>query len=393
MPKNNEKTGFWAVVVREINRIASDRIYWIGIFLIPAFCFVFFITMFSEGLPTELPVAVVDNDNSSLSREFIRQADAMQMVNINKHLSSFKEAEIEMKKGNIYAFIIIPNDMQAEVLAGKQPELTFYYNNAYFVPGSLLFRDLNVISVMTSGAVTAKMAAGMGIPESQLMGMLQPVAVDTHLIGNPYTNYSVYLSNVIIPGILQLMILFLTVFSIVSEIKADTSVEWLRRANGSVITAVTGKLFPYTVIFSIFMLFNNVMFFKVMHFPLEGSFFVMVAASLMLVLAEQAIGVFVAGALPVLRNALSFSAVIGLLGISLTGFTFPVEQMFLPIQPLTELFPIRHFFRIYQINSLNGGVFADYWHYFLFMMLFLLLPFIVLVRLKKAMLYRNYPKR
>lgn len=120
---------------------------------------------------------------------------------------------------------------------------------------------------------------------------------------------------------------------------------------------------------------------------------VMMAASVLLVVSTQAVGVFVAGALPVLRNSLSFAAVIGLLGISLTGFTFPVEQMYLPIQPLTELFPVRHFFRIYQINSLIGGTFIDYWLYFLYMMLFLLLPFLILVRLKKAMMYRNYPKR
>jgi ABC-2 type transport system permease protein len=349
--------------------------------------------MFNEGLPCDLPIAVIDNDNSSLSREFIRQVNVMQMVDVKEKYDSFAKAESEMKKGNIYAFVIIPANMQADVLAGRQPELTFYYSNAFFVPGSLLFKDLNVISVMTSSAVNLTSSLARGKTESEIMGQLQPIVVDAHLVGNPQTNYSVYLSNVIIPGILQLMILFLTTFSTVSEIKSDTSVEWLRKSGNSIMKALAGKLFPYTVIFSFLLILNNFLLFKVMHFPLAGSFAVTVAASILLVLAEQALGIFIAGLVPILSNALSFSAVIGLLGISLTGFTFPVEQMFLPVQPLSELFPLRHFFRIYQNNALNGAPIEYYWHYFLRMMLFLFLPFVVMVRLKKAMLYRKYEKK
>ena len=63
--------------------------------------------MFADGLPTKLPVAVVANDNSALSRNYIRQVNSMQSTNITMHLNSFTEAEHQMKKGNIYAFIII----------------------------------------------------------------------------------------------------------------------------------------------------------------------------------------------------------------------------------------------------------------------------------------------
>ncbi len=384
---------FWSVVWRELNRIVSRPIYVVAILIIPIFAYIFFATMFADGLPTKLPIAVVDNDNSSLSRNFIRQMDAMQMIHVSMHLNNFSEAEHEMKKGNIYAFVIIPSDIQANLLAGRQPELSFYYNNAYFVPGSLLFRDLSTISSMFSASVGLSTGLAKGKTTEEIMGQLQPIVPDAHLIGNPYTNYSVYLSNVLMPGILQLMILLITVFAIGVELKEGTSGEWMSLSNKSILTALSGKLLPYTVIFTTLVIFQNVILFRILGFPLHNNILTMLVASVLFVLAEQAMGILIIGTLPVLRNALSFAAVFGMLGISYSGFTFPVEQMPLAVQAIAQFFPMQHFFKIYQNSALIGSPIAYYWISYLALILFLLLPFIVIIRLKKALIYRNFPKR
>lgn len=66
-----------------------------------------------------------------------------------------------------------------------------------------------------------------GYTEAQIMGQLQPIVIDTHPIGNPWLNYSVYLNNTVLPGIIQLMVFLVTVFSIGTEIKYSTSRKWL----------------------------------------------------------------------------------------------------------------------------------------------------------------------
>ncbi len=378
------------IVLRELHRMRSDIIYPLAIFAIPCFCLIFFVTLFAEGLPTKLPVAVIDNDNTFLSRNFIRQANAMQMINITQHVNNFSEAEHEMKKGNVYAFIIIPRNMQADLLTGKQPELTFYYNNAFFIPGSLLFRDLNTIAAMFTAGVTLQTAQAKGLTLKEVTTKLQPVVVDTHLIGNPFANYSVYMSNVIIPGLVLLILLFITVYAVGVELKENTSREWLHLSGGSIYKALAGKLLPYTGIFIFIMLFNDLFLFRILHFPLRGSVFTMVSASVLTVLATQSLGIFLIGAFPVLRTAMSISAVLGLLSISLTGFSFPVEKMLLFIQTWPNLLPLRHYFLIYQNTALNGVPFAYSWPSYASLMCFLLLPLIVLIRLKKALIYNDY---
>ena len=391
--KENSFCGFWAVVKRELHRFVSRRIYVVASLIIPIVSYIYFTTMFSSGLPSNLPVAVVDNDNTSFSRNLIRQMDAMQMTHIAMHLNNFYEAEREMKKGNIYAFVIIPNDLQADVLAGRQPELLFYYNNAYFVPGGLLFKDLSLMSSMASASVGLTSGLAKGKTYEELKGQLQPIVVDAHMIGNPYINYSVYLSNVLIPGVLQLMILLVCCFAIGIELKEKTSREWMHVAGNSITKALMGKLFPYTVIFTTLVIFQNVILFRILGFPLHNNIAMMLFASVLFVLATQAISVFMIGMLPVSRNAMSFSAVFGILGISYSGFTFPVEQMPIAVQAMAQFFPMHHFFKIYQNGALNGAPIDYYWVSYLILLLFILLPFLVIIRLKKAMIQMDYPSK
>jgi ABC-2 type transport system permease protein len=384
---------FKDIVHREVRRMLSRPLYLVAIIIIPLFSYFFFITFFAEGLPKDLPVAVIDNDNTASSRNFIRQIDVLQMAEVSMSLSSFAEAEMEMKKGNIFAFVIIPKDFQADAMSSRQPRLTFYYNNAFFVPGSLLMRDLNSISGLTSASVSMSTGLAKGKTEAEMLGQLQAVVLDAHLIGNPYTNYSVYLSNVLMPGILQLMIMLMTVFAIGLELKEHTGRQWLRVADGSIVRALTGKLLPYTLVFTVLVVFQNILLFRISQFPLHSNILTMMLASILFVLATQAVGLLLIGLLPILRTAISATAVMGILGISFSGFTFPVEQMPLFIQPIAQLFPMRHFFEIYQNSALNGAPLGYYWYSYLFLIITMFVPLFILSRLKQALVYQNYAVR
>ncbi|MDR1698488.1 MAG: ABC transporter permease [Prevotellaceae bacterium] len=385
--------GIKKVIHREIQRMLSRQIYLVAIVIIPLISYFFFMTLFSEGLPKDLPVAVIDNDNTSSSRDFIRQIDIMQMARVSMQLNSFTEAETEMKKGHIFAFVIIPENFQADVMASRQPKLTFYYNNAFFIPGSLLMRDLNTISGLSSASVALSAGLAKGQTEAGLMGQLQPIVLDAHLIGNPYTNYSVYLSNVLMPGILQLMIMLMTVFAIGLELKERTGRQWLRMADMSIVKALTGKLLPYTIVFTVMVIFQNILLFRISQFPLHSNILTMIIASIFFVLATQAIGIVLIGILPVLRIGMSCAAVIGILGISFSGFTFPIEHMPVFIQSIAQLFPMRHFFEIYQNSALNGAPLNYYWYSYLYLLITILVPFIILYRLKQALIHQNYAVR
>lgn len=376
---------------REWTRIISRPIYLVGTFGVMLFTFVFFTSLLDEGMPDKMPIGIVDLDQSWVSRAFIRNLDATQQAKVTMRLGSYTEARQEMQKGNIYAFLLIDRDFEKNAISGKQPTITFYINNGYLVAGSLLMKDMTYMSELASGALKQAILRKKGVTDDKIMAQVQPITIDSHLLGNPWTNYGIYLINLLFPAVLQLMIIMMTVFAIGVELKEKTSAEWLQNANNNMIVALTGKLLPYTIIFGLLGLVSNVLLYRYMHFPMNSSIIWMFIATILYVLASQSIGILIIGIVPVLRDGVALSAFYGLLGFTFAGFTFPIEQMVSNIQIFSYLFPIRYYFRIYSNQALLGSPIQYSAVYFVAMLLFLTPPFLIYNRLKNGAIKQNYP--
>ena len=126
---------------------------------------------------------------------------------------------------------------------------------------------------------------------------------------------------------------------------------------------------------------------------MNGSLVRLSFTTILYVIAYQAIGIFCIGLLPVLREAISLVAVYAILGVSYTGFTFPVEAMPYGAQIFQHLFPVRFYFKIYVNEALNGAPFHYSAIYLVAITAFFLLPFLVYKRLKSAVIKLNYPSK
>ena len=216
-----------AIMKREVKRMLSRPIYMFSMIIAPAFAFIFFTSLMSEGLPSDLPAGVVDEDNSSVTRQIIRNLDAFQQTKIVAHYDNFAEGREAMQQGKIYALYYIPEGTTKLALASKQPTVSFYTAASYIVPASLEYRDMKMMSEYASGAITRATLYAKGYTEDKAMAILQPIKMEMHAVGNPSLNYSIYLSNTLLPGALMLLIFQLTIYSIFSELKEETSKKWL----------------------------------------------------------------------------------------------------------------------------------------------------------------------
>ena len=376
---------------RELKRMVSRPIYFLSTIAVMTFCYVFFLTLFSEGQPVRMPIGVVDLDNSSLSRQFIRNLDATQQAQVVMKLHSHKEAREEMQKGNIYAFVEMDHDFASKAVSNRRPTITFYVNDTYLIAGSLILKDITYMTELTSGAMQQQVLRAKGIDESRIMGIIQPIAIDTHLIGNPWANYGTYLLNVMLPGVLQLCVLLITVFAIGTELKDRTSRVWLETADNSIFAAVTGKLLPYTIILTVLGIISNLLLYSYMHYPLNSSIGWMFLTTFLFVLAYQAIGIVFIGLTPVLRDGVTMSAFFGLFGFTFAGFTFPIEQMPYVSRIFSDLFPIRHYFNIYVNQALYGLNIGHSIVPMVALLSFTILPLFVYHRLKNAAINQNFP--
>ncbi len=343
-----------SVARREIRRLCSRPVYLVGMLLVPLFIAFFFLSLLGEGLPRRVPVAIVDLDHSQISRRITRQLDATELCDITCEKESYSKAMDAVQRGEIFGFFVIPAEFEKKALAGRAPTLTFYSNLTYYVPGTLIFKGFKTLAVTTSGQLVQQDLVSKGASARAAGLILQPMVIDNHPMGNPYLNYSYYLSSSFLPGVLELMIFLVTVFSITQEIKTGSAPGWLAAARGRVGTALLGKLLPQTVIFFILGLGINALMFGFHHFPEHSPWWHMALGMLLFVIACQSFAVVVCSVLPNPRLALSVVSLIGILAFSVAAFSFPVQAMYGAIAIFADILPVRWYFLIYIDQALNG---------------------------------------
>ena len=378
---------------REMRIFAHRPLFLFTMIVAPVLCVVFFTTLMSDGLPTKLPAGLVDEDDTHITHIVTRILGSMEETDLVTRYPSFTEARRAMQRGEIYGFFYIPKGLTEDAIANRQPRLSFYTNETYFVPGTLLMKDLRYASELSGLALTRETLYGKGLTEKQAMGILQAIVIETHPLNNPYLDYSVYLNNILLPGILILLVMLCTTYTIGLEWKRGTQRELYSLSGCSSTVALVGKLLPQTVLFSLMFIFYDVYFYKFLMFPCNSGIGAMMLLGVVTVLAAQAFGVFLFGAfIGQMRLSMCLCSLWGILSFSLAGFTYPVPAMDGLLQKLSWLFPLRHYYLIYVNQALDGYSVLYVWPSVVALLVFLLLPCTVLWRYRAAFLKYEYKR-
>ena len=369
-------------MLREWRRLLSRPIYLFCIFIVPLVSAVMLTSLMGEGLPTDMPVGLVDMDNTTTTRNIARNLDAFQNTRIAYKFADVTEARHAMQRGEIYAFYYFPKGTTEMLLRQEQPKVSFYTNNTYLMAGSLLYKDMRTMSELASGAATRSVLLAKGATNDQAMAFLQPVAVDAHPIGNPSLNYNVYLSNILIPGMLSLMIFFVTVFSIGQEIKESHGRAMLVHTRGVAWKALYGKLIAQAALLLPVAWALGAYLYGYLHFPCQCGWFTMLGVLSLFVFASQGMGVLMICALPNPRFGLSFASLWGVLSFSICGMSFPAMAMHPMLHGVSYLFPLRHYYLLYVNCALDGWSLSSAWQFWGALIAFALLPLLFSTRFK-----------
>ena len=366
---------------RELRRMTSRRIYFASCIVLPLFSLVFMATIFGHGQMENLPVGVVDADHTSLSRSIIRMVDATPELQVTKHYANETEARKGMQKKEIYGYLLIPSGIKS---------LCYYYHNAMLSVGGELRSTFEQLlkQVSVTPIVTQAMALGEG--EETITSFLMPVSDEEFPIYNQNRNYTIYLSQPFFFVFLQILLLLVTVYSLGSESKYGTAKEWLQSAGGDICIAVIGKLLPYTCIFITIGLFANWGCFGWMKIPMPCSLWLINGVRALFICATQALALVLYSLFPVLGLIISVVSMIGSLGATLSGVTFPVSFMDTPVYAVSFLFPIRHYMEVVQSLLYTDSSFADVGVNWVVLLLFMLLPVFLLPRLKNTLITHRY---
>lgn len=379
-----------AIAERECRIMGKNPIFFFCMIFLPVCVVAFFTSLLDSGQPVELPIGVVDQDNSATSRQLIRTLDSFQTSHVVSHYENMNMARQAIQRGDIYAFLLIPKGTEAGLMSSSQPKISFYYNGVVMLAGSTTFRDLKTVSMLGSAGVGSKKLAALGKTDKEIKAFLQPINIDLHLINNPQANYNVYLSTTMVPGLLMLFIFLITPYSIGTELKFGRAHEWMYKAGFKPSVAVAGKMLPQTMIFLLVFYGYEFYIYHILGFPHPGGVLPIMLLGLLTVLSAQCFGIFAFGLMPSLRMSMTVCSLWAMVSFSLAGATFPVFAMDPFIEGVSWLFPLRHYYMIYQINIFNGYPLSYAWENWACLAAFLLLPAFVMRNIRRAMMEYKY---
>ena len=241
---------------REIRHFGQSRLLVTSAIILPVVMTVLYVLMFWKGTVHDLPIAVYDGDRTELSRQLVRMLDATPTAEVAFETESIGQGRDAMERGEVNALVVIPRGLQANVLSGTGgAQISAEISGARILNSGLLKRDITTVFQAFNIGVETQMLGAKGIPAAKGYAMAYPVAMDKHILFNPYGSYAYYL----LPGLLFVMLAItvslVTVYTVGGELKNGTAAEWVETAGGSITRALAAKLTPYLLLFGVLSLF------------------------------------------------------------------------------------------------------------------------------------------
>lgn len=339
---------------REAERLVSSRYALVLLVLLPLTGLTLVPAIFWNRLPENLPVAVVDADRSLLSRRLVRMLDATKSMRVTGPFVSPAEAFDEVLAARAYAVVTIPARFERDVKHGVAPKVVLYYDALRLIPGSIVKRDVRGVVGTLSAGVEIQARRALGETPDVAAARFEPVRSMRGALFNPGLDYLAFLVPALGATLLSIFVLVGAVHALGVELRDGTAGEWLE-AGGNATRAVAGTLLPQTLHFTALGLVATAAQFRLLGIPLRGSPLLVALATLLLVLAYQAVALLIVAFSANLRLASSTAAFYGGPAFAFTGVTFPTYGMPLAAKAWGALLPLTHYLELLLSQALRAA--------------------------------------
>ncbi len=364
---------FITIFRRELKWMNKNKEYWFLSVFGPLVGFLLVFGIFYKGVVRDLDIAVIDNDNTAMSRKILRMIDATPIARISYHCNNLVEAEELLLKGKVNAIINVNKDLEKYLLKkSDKAKVVIYLNNANILKGSLLKSGILKTVATFNAGVQIQLAMKQGANYKQALVATVPIVNGAHALFNPYTNYFYFLAAVLMPVILIVFTLVGSIYSLGNELKNGTAEKALKKANNSILVLFTGKMLPYTFLFMGHMILYNYVIFHLMGLPINGNYFIILLSEFLLIVSYQALSALFMGVLGSLRLAVSLASAYSMMAVTFSGLTFPEIAMPTGAVLFGRIFPLTYWLDIFLGQTMRNDPLAinlpQVWYFFVFIL-------------------------
>lgn len=365
----------------------------ISVFFLAPLIYAFIIGFtYKEGKVTDIPVLVVNQDNSPLSLQLEEMLADNQSIKVIHHSNEPVDLKNEVIRQDAAAVVIIPERFEAMVLQKKYPEVNVHINTANVLTANFASKALQLTLGTFSAGVEISALQKSGMSAEEAMSKYEAFKVNYITMFNTSSNYLIFMWPAMMAVVLQQVILLAMAVSFSEELKRKAFVENFVQRKSYAIVLMIIKCLPIWI----FSLFNILVFFiysKYLMIPSPVDFWNFMLVTGVFVVACTNLGVFFSILIPNSLKATQVLMVIASPAFIISGFTWPIYAMPNFIQKLTDIIPLTPYLESLKIMVIQQGsnelTHPYLWHLLIMASIYFILGWIVL-KFKLLKMHRLY---
>lgn len=320
----------------EIHKLKTDKLMLIVCLIIPICVNLIIGWQLTKGVIDHVPMAIVDYDDSQLSRQIIRYFKENEAFDVTYQIQDEAELKKLLDESKVRVGMVIPKDFSADVTSLKSPNVLMMYDGSHMSMVSVAKAKASEILISVRvGAATTQIQNRLNKSYDEAFTMAMPIRFETRMLYNPAKNFNYFMT----PGygtiICQLGIAFMAVVSV--------TVNWDREKKRNDLGYIAGKVFFYGILGSMAIITNLMVQIHIFNIPYRGTLMAGIAMSMLFIFAAAALAVAVSAWF---NNRVLAMAVVGLLLIPnsiMAGYTWPVMSMIPSYKWMSKFIPFTHY--------------------------------------------------
>lgn len=360
------------VLAREYKFVRTHKAEQFLLFGLPLLLILLIWWIFSSGQSRDLPLAVLDLDQSQLSRQLSRTLDASSALSLAERPENNAQALQLLQQRKVYAVLVIPEQFAAKLLSGQQATVVLEHNAQFTSHSSAIYRSVQ--QAINTAATLLNADRQLRTGKAGALALAAPIRLTASALYNEDTDYELFLAATLIPAVLHILAMVIAVSAVGRELRDGSAVQWLEAASGSVSTAFAAKLLPYWLVCCGWGWLFIWLFAASGRADIQGSGLALAVGMLLMQSAAMAIGLLLLGLTKNLRMALSLSGFFSAPAFAYSGQAFPLVAMPAVAQGWASLLPLTHWITLYNQIWLAGAPLIYYYHNLLILLVMVIIP-------------------
>jgi len=348
---------FFSLLKREFKLFWSNKVLRLLFIGAPILYGVLLGYVYGKGKVTDLPIIIVDQDQSEMSSKAIQMFEDNEVLHIASILydqNNLSQIAIEKEATCV---VIIPKGFEKMTLTKKYPEITTIVNTSNVLTANYASTAIQVCLGTLKAGVQIETLRKQGVPENLLMSQYEPFKTTFIKKYNRSTNYMYFLWPGVLATVLQQVLLLGLALSFASEFENGTFKDLVKRCP-SILKLLMVKIVPYLMMsFGVWLIYWFFTFW--FRLPFYENLLPLTFIAGIFVISVSFIGILVSIVVPSQLKATEILMGIATPSFILSGFTWPLSQMPQAVQAIANVIPLTHFLKAFRILIIENGTFSQ----------------------------------